>query len=157
MDARVTSRATIAGLGITELKQITDARGAVLHFLRNDAPGFLGFGECYCSEVVPGAVKAWTRHTRQTQNLAVPVGRVRLLVFDDREGSPTRGRTDVLELGRPDAYVRLQLPPGLWYGFASIASSPALLVNCTDVPHSPSEAEQRAWDDPAMPAFWSVE
>jgi len=38
---------------ITDLRQIGDERGAVLHMLRCDAPEFVRFGECYFSEVLP--------------------------------------------------------------------------------------------------------
>jgi len=102
---------------LADLRQITDERGSVLHHLRNDSPDFRAFGEAYFSEILPGATKAWKRHRAQTQNLAVPVGRVRFAIHDDRSDSPSRGAVDVVELGRPDDYRRLTIPAGLWYGF----------------------------------------
>jgi dTDP-4-dehydrorhamnose 3,5-epimerase len=131
----------INGVTLTPLREITDARGAVLHMLRADAADFRSFGECYFSEILPGAIKAWKRHRRQTQNLSVPVGRVRFVVHDRRESSPTRGLIDVVELGRPDAYARLCIPPLLWYGFTCVGATPALVANCTDVPYDPTECE----------------
>lgn len=136
----------ISGLIVTPLREIADSRGAVLHMLRADAPEFRAFGECYFSEVKLGAIKAWKRHHRQTQNLAVPVGRVRFVVYDSRESSPTKGLLDMIELGRPDAYVRLCIPPMLWYGFTAIADRPSLVVNCADVPHDPAESESLGLD-----------
>lgn len=144
----------IEGVTITELRQIGDDRGAVLHMLRCDAPDFSRFGECYFSEVFPGAVKAWKRHRVQTQNLAVPVGRIRMVIYDDREGTATRGQVQVLELGRPDAYFRLRIPPGLWYGFACLSATPALLANCADFPHDPIESDLRPINDPGIPYQW---
>ena len=146
----------IEGVTLTELRQIGDERGAVLHLLRSDAPEFTRFGECYFSEVAPGAVKAWKRHRAQTQNLAVPVGRIRIAIFDDREGSATRGNLQVLELGRPDAYLRLRVPPGLWYGFQCIGATPALLANCADLPHDPADSDLRSVNDPGIPYSWRV-
>ncbi len=139
---------------MTQLRQINDERGSVLHMLRSDAPEFTRFGECYFSEILPNAVKAWKRHQTQTQNLAVPVGRLRMVIYDDRESSATRGQMQVLELGRPDAYVRLRIPPGLWYGFSCISKTSALLVNCADLPHSVAESELRPIDDPRIPYCW---
>jgi dTDP-4-dehydrorhamnose 3,5-epimerase len=140
----VTDTGGIAGLRLTPLRQIEDARGAVLHMLRNDAPEFRAFGECYFSEVLPRAIKGWKRHLRQTQNLAVPVGRVRFVFFDARDaGAP---RVHSLELGRPDAYLRLQIPPLLWYGFTAVSERAALIVNCADLPHDPTESETLALD-----------
>jgi dTDP-4-dehydrorhamnose 3,5-epimerase len=139
---------------ITELREIRDSRGSVLHMMQTGAAGFIGFGECYFSEVMPGAVKAWKRHRLQTQNLAVPIGQLRLVIYDDREESPTRNSLQVLKIGRPDAYLRVTIPPGLWYGFAAIGRTRALLVNCADQPHDPSESDSRSVDDVAIPFTW---
>ena len=147
-------RDLLEGVIISELRQFTDARGSVLHMLRCDDPGFTKFGECYFSEVLPGAVKAWKRHRVQSQHFAVPVGRIRLAIYDDREESRTRGHMQTIELGRPDAYFRLRIPPGLWYGFACISDGPALLANCADFPHDPVESEQRPIADPGIPYHW---
>ena len=145
----------IDGLIVTPLCEIADDRGAVLHLLRSDDPGFFGFGECYCSETLPGAVKAWKRHKMQTQNFAVPTGRLRLVVFDDRPNSPTKGGLEILELGRPDNYVRVSIPPGLWYGFSALSKVPALIVNCADHPHDPLESERLEENTAAIPYRWS--
>jgi dTDP-4-dehydrorhamnose 3,5-epimerase len=144
----------IEGVTLTELRQIGDERGSVLHMLRNDASEFTQFGECYFSEVFPRAVKAWKRHRVQTQNLAVPVGRIRIVIYDDRKGSITQGHLQVMEIGRPDAYLRLKIPPCLWYGFSCLSESPALLVNCADMPHDPKESELRQISDPDIPYQW---
>ena len=144
----------IEGVVITKLSQIVDGRGAVLHHMRNDAPEFTTFGECYFSEMVPGAVKAWKRHRKQTQNLAVPVGRVRFVVFDDRPGSITQGELLVIELGRPDDYYRLRIPKGLWYGFTCLSKFPAMVANCADRPHELKDAELIPEDDSSIPYCW---
>lgn len=144
----------LAGVELRPLRIIADSRGAVLHMVRTDAPGFERFGEIYFSEAAPGAVKGWKRHQRMTQRFAVPSGRMRIVIFDDREGSPTRASLQIVELGRPDAYQLLVIPPQLWYGFAAIGSEPALMANCADLPHDPSESESV---DPALgriPYVW---
>lgn len=147
---------TIAGVTLTELRQITDERGAVLHMVRSDAPDFTAFGECYFSEVRAGAIKAWKRHRTQTQNLAVPVGRIKIVIYDNREDSLSRGHMLIQELGRPDAYCRIRIPPGLWYGFAALGETPALIVNCADSPHQPAESEAAPLDDARIPYRWSL-
>jgi dTDP-4-dehydrorhamnose 3,5-epimerase len=144
----------ITGVTLTELRQISDSRGTVLHMLRSDAQDFTRFGECYFSEVMPGAVKAWKRHRAQTQNLSVPVGRILMVLYDDRQSSQTRGRLQVFELGRPDAYQRLRIPLGLWYGFRCISTMPALLVNCPDLVHDPTEGDTLPLTDGAIPYVW---
>lgn len=146
----------IDGVTIVELRELADERGAVLHMLRNDAADFKMFGECYFSEVLPGSIKAWKLHHKQTQNLAVPVGRIRLVIYDDRLDSGTRGNLQIQELGRPDAYSRVQIPPGLWYGFSCIGNMPALLANCASIPHDPKEIERKAPFDLSIPYDWAI-
>lgn len=144
----------IEGVVITPLREIKDVRGSVLHMLRADSNDFSQFGECYFSEVMPGAIKAWKKHTIQTQNFAVPIGQIRLVIYDGRELSPTKGQINIFELGRPDAYRRIKIPPGLWYGFSNIGSTVALLANCADIPHSPMESEIMSYLDPLIPYIW---
>lgn len=157
MDKMSRNEGLIDGLSLTELRQIGDPRGSVLHMLRSDSPDFVRFGECYFSEVLPGAVKAWKRHRAQTQNLAVPVGRIRIVIYDDRVGGGTYRKLQVLELGRPDAYLRLTIPPGLWYGFSCISPTAALVANCADIPHDPNESETRPVDGSGIAYRWIAE
>lgn len=154
MNTTASSPSSIEGVTLTMLRQIVDVRGAVLHMLRCDTPEFTRFGECYFSELVPGAVKAWKRHRAQTQNIAVPVGRIRMVIYDERAHSASFGRLLELELGRPDAYLRLRIPPLLWYGFACMGDRPAMLVNCADIPYDPDESDVRPVDHPSIPYEW---
>lgn len=144
----------IDGVTVSPLKEIRDQRGAVLHMLRADSPDFGGFGECYFSELLPGVTKAWKLHRLQTQLIAVPVGRIRLVIYDGRADASTRGSLLVFELGRPDSYLRVRIPHGVWYGFKCIGDAPALLANCADLPHDPSESERRPVDSPEIPYQW---
>jgi len=147
-------RTKIEGVTITPLQQIVDDRGAVLHMLRNDSEDFTGFGECYFSEIFTGAVKAWKLHEKQTQLLSVPVGKVRFVLYDDRAGSPSKGEAEIVELGRPDDYSRIRIPPGIWYGFTCISDTNALIVNCADLPFDQSERRSRPPKDPEIPYEW---
>ena len=130
---------SIDGVITFELKEIDNNLGSVLHMLRDDSPGFKRFGEVYFSEILPKSVKAWKLHLRQTQNICVPVGKILLVIFDPRPSSGTEGNILELELGRPENYLRVQIPPGLWYGFKCLGETPALLANCVDYPHEFSE------------------
>ncbi len=147
--------AGIRGVIIAPLKQIMDERGAVLHMLRADSALFRGFGEVYFSEVNAGVVKAWKRHKLMTQHFAVPYGRIKLVLFDDRTDSDTCGTVEGLELGRPDRYSLVCVPSGLWYGFQGISHGSSLLANCADLPHDPTESEHLPCDSPSIPYKWS--
>ena len=144
----------IKEVNVTELKQFNDERGSVLGMFRNDDPEFSSFGECYFSEILPTAVKAWKLHEKQTQHFAVPIGRVKLVIYDNRNHSATYRNLQILELGRPDSYLRVMIPPGLWYGFSCISETTALVVNCSDIPHDPQEGKTKVFDDDSIPYKW---
>lgn len=150
----------IEGAFFQPLRVIPAPGGPVLHMLRAGSPllpDFAdGFGEIYFSEVRPGAVKAWKRHTRQTQLFAVPAGLLHIVLFDDRTASSTRGALVERRLGRPDDYGLLRIPPLVWYGFMAVGEGPALICNCADLPHDPAEGERLPADDPAIPYVWPV-
>ena len=145
---------SIDGVYIVKLAQIVNEGGTLMHMLRSDAVEFTKFGECYFSEVLPGTIKAWKLHRKQTQNLAVPIGQISLVIYDDRDNSFTQGNLEVLQLGRPENYCRVCIPPNLWYGFTCISDSPALLVNCSDLPHDPSDSKVIDVDDKKIPYLW---
>jgi dTDP-4-dehydrorhamnose 3,5-epimerase len=147
-------KSEIAGVLIQPLKQIVDHRGAVLHMLRHDSPLFQGFGEIYFSLILPGVVKAWKRHRRMTQHFAVPVGKILLVLYDNRQGSPSQGRLEKHCLGRPDHYCLIRIPPLLWYGFQGLGTAPALVTNVTDYVHDPLEAESLPLDSADIPYGW---
>lgn len=150
------NRLSIQDVTLTNLKQINDSRGSVLHMLRNDDKTFDKFGECYFSEIFPNSVKAWKLHTIQTQNLAVPIGKVRFVLFDNRKNSNTKGEINIIELGRPEHYDRLTIPPNIWYGFQCISDSPALIVNCANFPHNREESWTIDFNDKTIPYRWTI-
>lgn len=144
---------TIGGVVIQVLKQFPDERGAVLHMMRNDNPFFDNFGEIYFSEIFSGVIKAWKWHSKMTQIFAVPVGSIQLVLFDDRVDSPTKGNVMELTTGRKN-YLLIKIPPQVWYGFKGVSDGPGLIANCSDFPHTPGEAQKKAWNDPDLPFVW---
>lgn len=149
----ISSNPKISGVEIRPLKQIGDERGMVMHMLRGDAPHFQSFGEVYFSLVHSGIVKAWKQHKAMTQNYAVPVGEILLVLYDDRQGSETRGVVQEIEVGR-DKYGLVTVPPGLWYGFKGVAACDSVIVNCASIPHDPLEVENKSSDDTTIPYRW---
>ncbi len=130
---------SIKGVIVEPLKQRVDERGRVLHMLRCDSPLFEGFGEIYFSTVRPGVVKAWKLHKKMTLNLAVPSGKIKLVLYDDRDGSPTQGMIQELFIGDDDDYVLVKIPPLIWTGFQGISHRESIVANCATIPHDPDE------------------
>ncbi len=140
----------IHGLQIVPKRQIVDDRGKIMHILRNDDPEFEVFGEVYFSWVNPGKIKAWHLHRLMTLNYVCPVGSVRLVLFDDRSESPTRGVVQSLVLDQ-NPYRLVRVPVGVWNGFSCIGDVPAMVCNVATEVHSSDEIIRKDLDDPGFP------
>lgn len=129
---------TIEGVVIKPLKKIPDERGCIYHMLRCDDPVFEQFGEIYFSSVYPGVVKGWHLHRKMTLNYAVVYGKIKLVIYDDRKGSPTKGNIMELSIGEEN-YSLVKIPPLVWNGFQGLGDKTAIVANCATLPHDPSE------------------
>ena len=145
----------IEGVIVTPLRQILDERGKIMHMLRCDAGHFIKFGEIYFSCVEPGAIKAWHLHKEMTLNYAVPVGKIKMVLYDDREGSPTRGEVNELFLG-PDNYQLVTVPPLVWNGFKGVGCASSLVANCATIAHDPAEIVYQDPFCPDIPYTWEL-
>lgn len=143
----------IDGVALRELKKIRDDRGMVMHMVRSDSDLFKGFGEIYFSVTNPGVTKAWKKHLQATQLFAVPQGKMKIVMFDAREGSKTRGQIMETILG-VDQYRLLKIPPGIWYGFQAVSLEPAMIANCCDLKHDPAEQTSLPLDSKEIPYRW---
>ena len=144
----------IEGVSFVPLRRIPDERGTIMHMLRSDDPHFADFGEIYFTTVHEGVVKGWHRHRDVTVNYACPFGRIKLALYDDREGSPTRGALVEAFLG-PDNYALAVIPPGVWNGIKGLSAPYALVANCATLPHDPARTERLDPHGGAIPYDWS--
>ena len=145
----------ISGVKIIPLKQIADERGKVMHMLKATDPHFTAFGEIYFSTAFPGAVKAWHVHKTMTLNNAVMVGRAKLVLYDMRENSPTKGEIMEVFIGE-DNYVLVQIPPGIANGYKAYGTTMTVLANCADQPHDPHEMMRIDPFDNDIPYSWDL-
>lgn len=145
----------IRGVAVRPLRQIADERGKVMHMLRRDDPWFERFGEIYFSVVNPGVVKGWHLHKKMTLNYAVVSGQIKLVLYDARPKSPTRGQVQVIATGQEN-YALVTVPPGVWNGFQGISSFPAIVANCSTVVHDPEEIVRIDPDSKDIPYDWAL-
>lgn len=145
----------IDGVKITPLRQISDERGKIMHMMRNDSEIFTGFGEIYFSCVYPGAIKGWHIHKKMILNYAVPHGKIKFVLYDDRENSPTRGELQEIFLG-VDNYCLVTVPPMVWNGFKGIGTEMAIVANCSSIPHDPDEIMRMDPFDKKIPYNWEI-
>ena len=145
----------IEGVHVRPLRRIPDERGTIMHMLRADEPHFEQFGEIYFSTVYPGVIKGWHIHTRITLNYAVIYGMIKLVLYDDRGGSSTRGEVQELFIGQ-DNYCLVTIPPLVWNGFKGIGTTVAIVANCATLPHDPEEIKRKDPFDPSIPYDWAL-
>lgn len=145
----------IDGVKITPLRQILDERGKIMHMLRSDAPHFLQFGEIYFSFVHSGAIKGWHIHKKMTLNYAVPVGKIKLVLYDDRKDSPTYGELMEIFTG-PENYQLITIPPLVWNGVKGVAETTSIIANCATLSHDPMEIERLNPFDKRIPYDWDI-
>ncbi len=145
----------IDGVKIIPLKRIPDERGTILHMLRSTDAHFQRFGEIYFSTAYPGVIKGWHRHREMTLNYAVPFGRIKLALYDERDNSPTKGELMEVFLG-PDNYSLVIIPPEVWNGFKGMSEPFAIVANCCTHPHDPARSTRLDPQKNHIPYDWSL-
>lgn len=145
----------ISGVQITPLRQIPDERGKIMHMLKAEDAHFQSFGEIYFSCVFPGAIKGWHIHTKMTLNYAVPHGDIKFVLYDDREGSPTKGEVAEIFMGQAN-YCLVTVPPLVWNGFKGIGTEMAVVANCSSISHDPEEIKRMDPFDKRIPYDWEI-
>jgi dTDP-4-dehydrorhamnose 3,5-epimerase len=133
------SESNLNNIVITQLSIFDVDGGRVMHGIKKNDIGYVGLGEVYFSYIDPKAVKAWKKHNRMTLNLVVPLGKVRFVFCDPL----SEGHYRVEDVGEGN-YVRLTVPPGIWFGFQGIALQPSLVTNIADLQHDSAEVERQA-------------
>ena len=144
----------IHNVKIVPLKQINDERGKIMHMLKATDDHFTKFGEIYFSCAWPGTIKAWHIHKKMTLNYVAAFGKIKLVLYDDRQNSKTNGKIQEIFLSNDDHFLVI-IPPMIWNGFTSADDNIAVLANCSDIPHDKSENLRMDFNDPKFPYNWS--
>lgn len=128
----------IKGVIVSPLNLIDTPGGFVMHAMKETSKGFAGFGEAYFSQVHNGSIKAWKRHKEMTLNIVVPIGEIKFVLFDDRNG--LRQFQEII-ISRNN-YCRLTIPPMIWLGFQGLSVDTSTLLNIANIEHNPKEVDR---------------
>lgn len=131
----------IEGVETRELQVNADERGHLVELFRCDWDLYEPRPEMsYYSLTYPGIVRAWHRHTRgQVDYFVCPTGRIKVGIYDERDGSPTQDELNTFVIGEHDQRV-IRIPGDCWHGFKTLGTEPALLINYP--------SERYNYDDP---------
>ena len=145
----------IDGVKIVPQKKIIDSRGGIMHMLKSTDDIFKSFGEIYFSFANPGIIKAWHIHKEMYVNNCVINGTAKLVCYDIRDNSKTKGNLLEVFLSK-DNYCTVQIPPGVANGYTPIGNEIAMLANCASIPHKPNEMDYIDPFDPIIPYSWEI-
>jgi dTDP-4-dehydrorhamnose 3,5-epimerase len=135
----------IDGVKIQALKIIPDERGAIMHGVRSD--NILNpFGEVYFSKVFYEAIKGWHVHETLILNYICVYGQVKLVLYDMRENSPTKGEIQEIFMGM-DNYCLVHIPPGIANGTKGLWEPYSIVCNVASEPHNPNIQYRRIRPD----------
>jgi dTDP-4-dehydrorhamnose 3,5-epimerase len=119
----------IEGVKIKKLKVIPDERGRLMEMLRADDELFIKFGQVYLTTAYPGVVKGWHYHKKQTDNMVVVKGMMKVVLYDKREGSSTKSEINEFFMGIHNP-ILLRIPPLVFHGFKCVSEEEAMVINC---------------------------
>lgn len=143
----------IDGVRLIRLVRKADRRGDLTVLLsRHYQPGLLAPPHVYLVTAAPGSVRAWVFHRRQADRLAYTAGDLRVVLYDPRPDSPTRGVLNVLDVGR-DNPVTLTIPPFVVHGVQNRGAAEAQFVNMPTEAYDPARPDKARlpWDHPGIP------
>ena len=132
-----------------------DERGRLMEILRADDDGYRKFGQVYMTTTLPGVVKAWHLHKVQDDNFCCVKGMVKLVLFDGRDDSPTRGTITEYFLGDHNPML-VRVPAGVHHGWKCVSTEEAIVINAASEPynHASPDEFRKPWNDPGIPYDW---
>jgi dTDP-4-dehydrorhamnose 3,5-epimerase len=119
----------IEGVKTKKLKVVPDERGRLMEMLRADDDLFIQFGQIYMTTAYPGVIKAWHYHKKQVDNFVVVKGMMKVVLYDNREGSKSFKEINEFFMGEYNPLL-LQIPIYVYHGFKCISESEAVVINC---------------------------
>lgn len=119
----------IEGVKTKRLRVIPDERGRLMEILRSDDELFIKFGQVYITTAYPGVVKAWHYHKKQYDNITCIKGMIKLVLYDPRDDSPTKGEVNEFFIGEHNPLL-VHVPPLVYHGFKCISIEESIVLNC---------------------------
>jgi dTDP-4-dehydrorhamnose 3,5-epimerase len=147
----------IDGVWVKDLAVIPDERGRLMEILRADDDGFEKFGQVYISTTMPGVVKAWHLHKVQHDNFCCVKGMVKLVLYDGRDESPTKGTLTEYFIGDHNPKL-VRVPAGVYHGWKCVSEDESIVVNIPTEPYNREAPDEyrTAWNTPDIPYSWDV-
>ncbi len=131
----------IEGVVVKPLKWIPDERGRLMEVLRADDALFERFGQVYVTTVFQGIVKGWHYHKQQTDHFACVAGMIKLVLYDNRSASTTKGETNEFFLGIYQPLL-VKVPPLVLHGFQGVSDGESIVMNVPTYPYQHQQPDE---------------
>ncbi len=147
----------IEGVKVKKLKPIADERGRLMEILRSDDKFFEKFGQAYITVGYPGVVKGWHYHKKQTDCFCAICGMLKVVLYDPREDSPTKGEVNEFFMGIHNP-ILLRIPRLVYHGFKAVGTTEGIILNIpTEVYNYDNPDEYRVHPfDNDIPYNWDI-
>lgn len=147
----------IQDVSLKKLRVIPDERGRLMEIMRRDEPEFKEFGQVYMTTNYPGVVKAWHYHKLQWDNVACVKGMIKIVLYDLREGSPTKGELNEFFIGEYNPAL-IVIPPGVYHGWKCVSETESLVINIPSEPYDPECPDEfrLPYDTEEIPYNWDI-
>lgn len=131
----------INGVEIKKLKPIHDDRGYLMEILRSDDEIFKRFGQVYITVAYSNVVKAWHMHKRQDDYFCVVKGNAKVVLYDSRSKSKTKGQVQEIKMGENNP-ILLKIPKNVYHGFTSVGKGQAYIINVPTLPYNKKNPDE---------------
>lgn len=145
----------IDGVRLRLLDPHLDDRGSLTELLRSDWEEFPGFGQTTLTRNLPGVVRAWHWHERQTDVFVVIGGTMKIVLHDARTTSPTRGQVQEIVLGA-ERLGLLVVPPNVLHGYRTVSADLGMILNFPDRIYDAEAPDEKRipFDSDRVPYRW---
>jgi len=147
----------IEGVVVKKLKLIVDERGWLIEILRCDWDVFEKFGQVYMTTAYANVVKAWHMHKEQVDNMTCISGLVKLVLYDERSESGTKGEVNEFIIGDRSPLL-VKIPPSVWHGFKNVGNQIAVVINIPTNVYNYNEPDEYRLppDTDKIPYDWKI-
>ena len=145
----------IEGVKIKKLKWNPDERGKLMEILRNDDEIYSEIGQVYVTTGFPDIVKAWHYHKFQDDHMTVVKGMMKIVLYDGREDSHTKGKVNELYVGEYNP-ILVKIPRHVYHGFMCVSESEAYVINIVTKSYNREEPDEYRlpWNTDKIPYKW---
>lgn len=147
----------IEGVKTKKLKVVPDERGRLMEVFRNDDDLYEKFGQVYMTTNYPGVVKAWHYHKIQTDNVVCVKGMMKVVLYDNRDDSKTKGEVNEFFIGDYNPML-VQIPPHVYHGWKCISKDESIAVSVPTEPYNYEEPDEfrLPFDSKEIPYDWDI-